>query len=498
MFAGVMSILVVLVVGTTTGRAPAHTFPTGQLLQDVASSSTPGQRFAIYVPRSYDPSHAAPIIYVMDPRGRARVAASLFQSAAERYGYILFSSYNTESDGAPEITLRALQAMWNDSHDWLRLDDRRVYLAGFSGTARLATLIARNRREAIAGVIGAAAGFHPNVKPDRKTLFLYFATVGDEDYNFHEIETLERSLVSLDVPHRIERFAGPHSWMSAPLAARAIEWLELRAMQSGLRSRDAALIDAWWRRDQEAATAATSDGRILDAARLYAAMARDFAGLRDTAAVKTLAARTTATAEARSQRSRRQSEAQKSREWGKTLMSTIAESYPDDATVARRSPVELAQELDVPALEQAAARPSAEAAKEAKRRLNEMEVQLGFYLPAEALASGSPARARYYLSTALLINQRSPVTWYLLSQVHAHLNARRDALDALRRAIDAGFRDAALLESDPAFRPFRADTEFTALVQDLRSSGDQLDLLTVDRPPPRQCADALSMPNAQC
>jgi hypothetical protein len=213
-------------------------------------------------------------------------------------------------------------------------------------------------------------------------------------------------------------------------------------------------------------------------------MARDFAGLRETAAVEAIARETVSATQARAQRARRQSEGQKSREWIGTAMGVIADSYPDDASAPLRTSDELSRDLDVPKLKKAATGGDEAAALEARRRLNELEVQLGYYLPSEALRKSALARARYYLSTALLIDGRAPVTLFMLSETHAYLNARRDAVDALRRAIDAGFRDLALVQSDPAFRRLRSDPAFATLVERLRSAGDALDLLIVDRPPP--------------
>jgi hypothetical protein len=120
---------------------------------------------------------------------------------------------------------------------------------------------------------------------------------------------------------------------------------------------------------------------------------------------------------------------------------------------------------------------------EAQRRLNELEVQLGFYLPHEASRAADPSRAAYYLSVALQISDRSPVTWYLMAQTTATLNGRREAIHALKRAVDAGFRDLALLEADPAFRKLASDAEFRTIVDGLKASGDTADVLTVDRPP---------------
>jgi dienelactone hydrolase len=473
--------LVCLGAGEPSGQHQ-RAFARGQLVENVSSETTSGHRHAVYVPGSYDPSRPAPILYLMDPRGRARVAARQFQSAAERFGYILISSYDSASDVPPEVNLRAIQAMWDDSQRWFAIDGRRVYVAGFSGTARVATLLAHNRPEAITGVIGAAAGFHPGFRPSKDEKFLYFGTVGDADYNYREVEALEQLLVSLDRSHRIERFQGPHGWMPPALAMQAVEWLELRAMQAGTRSRDESLIDALWQRDDATAREAVAAARQLDAARRYAGMVRDFAGLRDVAQVRSFASRSLATPEARNELKRRQNDGRKLKEWIAHVMQVISDAFPEGAGTPLRLAGDLAQTLEITRMKTIAAA-GGDAGLEAQRRLNELEVQLGFYLPHEASRAADFSRAAYYLSLALQINDRSPVTWYLMAQTSAAVNGRRDALAALQRSVDAGFRDLALLEADSAFRKLRTEPGFQAIVEHLKAAGDSMDTLTVDRPP---------------
>jgi len=297
------------------------------------------------------------------------------------------------------------------------------------------------------------------------------------------MEALEEALVSLDLPHRIARFPGAHSWLPPHLATQAIEWLELRAMQSGTEPRDAVLIESWWKRDDEAARAALAEGRHLDAARRFSAMARDFAGLRDTAGAAAQAAQLGSTSSARTQLKQRQAEGRKSSEWLRHAMGVISDAFPRETDSPVRTAADLAALLDVPRLKRTASGPRSDAALEAQRRLNQLEVQLGFYLPVEAVTATDATRANYYLSVALEIDDRSPVSWYLLGRIYANVGAKSDAIAALGRAYDAGFRDVTLLEADPAFRRLRAEPGYTALVARLRASGDMLDLLTVDRPP---------------
>ena len=477
------ALVAVLEGGIPSPAAASEALVKGRLNEFVASKADTSQRFSIYIPTGYDPSRPAPILYLMDPRGRARVAAKLFQPAAERFGYILVSSHNTASDVAADGNLRAMQAMWLDSHDWFAIDDRRVYVAGFSGTARLATLMARHLPKSITGIIGSAAAYHPDVRPSREAAFLYFGTVGDADYNFHEMERLEAQLVSANVPHRISRFAGAHSWMPPDRAMEALEWFELKAMQAGTRPRDAALIDAWWQRDEEAVRTRLAGGRDLDAARRLSAMARDFYGLRDVADVRSEGSRVAATDGARQETRRRQASATASDQWKGQAMNLISAAYAEGADAAAHPAADLVRMLDLDRLKRTATGGD-EAALEARRRLAELEVQLGFYLPAVAMESGEQARASYYLGIALQINDRNPVPWYLLARASARLNDIDDTFKALERAFDSGFRDLTLTEGDPAFARVQSRAEFSAFVARLRASGDTLDLLTVDRPPP--------------
>jgi predicted esterase len=478
----ISSVLLLCVAGVVADLPITRTFETGRLIENVPSQSSPGERFTLYLPPGFDPARPTPILYLMDPRGRARVPAKLFLPAAERYGYILISSETMSSDGPMEPSLRAFQAMWDDTRLWFSIDPKRTYLAGFSGTARMASLIAQNTPEAVTGIVGVGAGFHPDVRPSRGTPFLYFGAVGDVDYNFHEVESLEHALASLDRPHRLERFPGPHSWLTPALATQAVEWFELRAMRDGTRPRDAALVAGWWERDDVAARGLMADGRVLDAARLYAAMARDFEDLRETAHVRRAAAAIAAAPPAKAQLERRLADTKRSNWWVSDAMVAIGEAFLEGADAPVIPLHELAEALDVARLKKTAGGQGQDA-REARRRLNQIEVQLGFYLPHDALGRLEFARADYYLSLAVQIDDASPVSWYLRAQTHAGLQAPREVIEALRRAIDAGFRNLALVEADASFRRLRGDADFVAVVDLLRCEGDWMDTPTVDRPP---------------
>ena len=156
------------------------------------------------------------------------------------------------------------------------IDPRRVYLAGMSGGARVAMVVALAGNN-IAGVIASSAGY-PDSQPRATVPFAVFSTAGTEDFNHLEMRLLDRKLTS---PHFLAVFTGGHTLPPDDVAREAIEWMELQAMRSGKRAKDAALIGrfAEQRRGRIAAAAAPADTVYL-----LQALVSDFAGLLDVSA----------------------------------------------------------------------------------------------------------------------------------------------------------------------------------------------------------------------
>ena len=93
---------------------PADGFPAGEVVERVACLSDPEFTYALYLPSSYTTDRGWPVLFVMDPRGRARLGLDLFREAAERLGYILVSSYDTRSDVPRDRNTEAIKALLPD------------------------------------------------------------------------------------------------------------------------------------------------------------------------------------------------------------------------------------------------------------------------------------------------------------------------------------------------------------------------------------------------
>ena len=188
---------------------PAGELPRGQIVEKIVAAKAPSQSYALYLPSAYTPEKIWPVLYILDPRGRALFPIELFRPAAEEFGWILVSSYNSASDTKEDLNAPAMTAIWNDAVGRFAIDGRRVYAAGFSGTGRAAVGMAYALPGRIAGVIGAGAGFEDAQAPVKTLPFAYFGTVGDRDMNYYEMRSLEEKLESVKAhpPDRVTSMA---------------------------------------------------------------------------------------------------------------------------------------------------------------------------------------------------------------------------------------------------------------------------------------------------
>jgi predicted esterase len=228
--------------------------------------------------RRYSSTRKWPLLAAFDPAARGSIPVERFKDAAERYGYIVCGSNNSQN-GPLTPSAEAAKAMLGDVAARFAIDDRRVYLTGFSGGARAATAIAVWLTGQIAGVFGCGAGLAIGIEPTSSLPFVFYGTVGNEDFNYAEMKQLDRRFQAVGIAHHVEVFEGGHGWAPADACARAIEWIELQAMKSGRRSRDEAFIDRALKSATDSASADESAGRAPEACAGYTQISGDL-GLR--------------------------------------------------------------------------------------------------------------------------------------------------------------------------------------------------------------------------
>lgn len=378
--------------------------PAGRLEERVVAASDTSQTYALYLPPAYTTARTWPLLFVLDPRGRALLAEKLFEDAAARLGWIVMSSYNTLSDGPPEPNVNAMNAMLSSAQA-LAFDPARVYLAGFSGTSRVSLQFAVRLRGHVAGVIadGGALGFElggPETTFAADSTFAVFGAAGTRDFNYEEMLAMSERFRTTRVPYRFAAFDGPHSWPPAGLCGEALEWLELRAMVGGLRT-----LDSGWVRTRlaaELAQAAELDasGHEVEALRLYDAISRDYAHWPEARGAGERAA--TLRSDAKVIRSEIEAHklAERDQRQGLELQKTLERER------AAREPSTLETirgRLHLADLRKTVDRGDSLEAASARRQLARVFVWTSFYEPRGYLAAGAPARALRMFEAAVTI-----------------------------------------------------------------------------------------------
>jgi len=429
----------------------------GRVTDRVVCRDRPDQAYALFLPSAYAAERPAPILYLLDARGRALYALERFRAAAEAYGWILASSWNSRSDTKDDPNTPALQAMWNDTHALLAIDPGRTYLGGFSGGGRAAVALALRASNRVAGVIGCGAGLPGDATPQKGLPFLYFGTAGDRDFNYYEMRALDADLERARAAHRVEVFDGGHDWPPPEVAARALAWMELAAMRSGLRGRDEALAASLLRAELSRAGALEAAGRPAEASLLYTHAAEDFRGLADVGPASDKAAALAGSAEVR--KALRDADRRDDRDRGalRALAQKLQAALRDPDI---RPAAAVAADLGVPALRHRAASGPREERLSAERLLANLRVQTSFYLPEDLLARGDFAHARLALEIAATIDPDDPRVYYNLASADARSGQGRRARKELDRAIEKGFRRFEILDTDPDFAALREDPEF--------------------------------------
>ena len=269
------------------GRAPGEKpspLQTGVILLRVTATKQPEQSYALYLPSQYSPEKRWPIVYAFDPKARGNVPVESMKEAAERHGYILVGSNNSRN-GSWKIEAEAAEAIVQDTHARLSIDDRPVYLAGFSGGARVAAQVAQVCKCA-AGVLLNGAGFHPLAFDSKDAPFAVFAIVGTFDFNYPELARTDEELEKLGYPHFLRPFEGPHQWAPASTMEDALARFRLQAMKSGREGRDDSFIALQAARETDRARSLEQSGDLYAAWKEYRQAAQMLAGLADNAALR--------------------------------------------------------------------------------------------------------------------------------------------------------------------------------------------------------------------
>lgn len=445
------------------GARPARELPVGEIVPDITSALDAEQKYAYYLPKAYDPERTWPLLFVLDPRGRAPRALELFRAGAEAQGWIVMSAYGTRSDSDGDPNTPAFRALVDDAQRRFAIDSRRLYLAGMSGTAKVSWPFARMLEGNVAGVISTGGALAPEIPLGDSVPFAFFGIAGTLDFNYREMLELDRDLAGLGATHRFETFEGPHGWGPAESCADGIEWMELQAMKRQLAPVKDDLIDRRLAADLAAATAAAEAGDDLLAWDRFDQIVRDYDGLRDITAAASARDRIDkgALKRARAEEKKLMRAERVFRDQIQRWLHRLAQA--GGAISRKQSSID----LGIASLKKEAGAGETAAERSAQRRLETLFVQTAFYLPQAFRARDQMDRVQLTLELATEIKPESPRPFWQLAGIHSKRGDLDKAFAALDSATTLGPVDVERLIADEQWTPLRDDPRWSALLSRL-------------------------------
>lgn len=437
----------------------------GQIIERVVCKADQSQSYALFLPSGYTPDRKWPIIYCFDPGARGSLPVERFKEAAEKYGYIVVGSNNSRNGPGVPMDL-IINALWQDTRARLAVDDARVYTAGFSGGARVACAVGYMFNGGVAGVIASGGGFPQNIHPSRETPFALFGAAGVEDFNLIEMTRLAKTLNENAIPNRVEVFDGRHEWLPAELCAEAIEWMEIQAIRSGKRKKDEAFIEALLKKNLDKALSHESANRVYAAYLIYEAAARDFKQLSDVRAIETKAARLRESKQVRDAIKQEKEQEEKQVIRARELFALrqglrVSESRSLAFNDLKRVVGDLRKK--------AAEKERTTDQLVARRVLDLLFVQV--YEEARALHHAKEYEMEAAnLEIAAFVRPDNSRILYSLAKAYSLDKEKRKAIEALKRAVERGFNDAAEIERDKEFDALRQEAEFKRIVEEMKKT----------------------------
>ena len=209
---------------------PPDSFPSGRLT-DTIPTHTGNFRFALYLPKSYSSkgSKKWPLLLCFDASGRALYPLKKYKVLADQYGIILAASWDSKNRQPIELSHQIASELISDLKSRLSIDPQLISTMGFSGGARVASSVAINLG-GIHTVIACAGGF-PQLTAPPKPTFGFAALIGNQDFNYLEIEQLHGQLQQLNFNQVLIGFDGEHEWAPVSSMEKAINFMLGKAMR---------------------------------------------------------------------------------------------------------------------------------------------------------------------------------------------------------------------------------------------------------------------------
>ncbi len=204
----------------------------GIVIDSIPVQNTDKETFSLYLPTTFKSDALTKVLFIFEPAARGKHGVGVFKAAAEAYNFVLVCS-NDSKNGPYERNFGIANRLFDHVFTNYNIDERGIYLAGFSGGSRLASAIAC-LTDQVAGVIACGAGFSgASAHTPATQEFAYVGICGDLDMNYSEMIGVKGFLQQIQYNHTLFIFEGSHKWPPPKQIDKAFVWLQVNAHKKG-------------------------------------------------------------------------------------------------------------------------------------------------------------------------------------------------------------------------------------------------------------------------
>ena len=431
-------------------------FPTGKVIEKVHCDADTTNSYALYLPARYDTAKSFPVIVFFDAEARGVLAVNRLVAVAEKLGYIVVGSLTAKNGMPPEASEAIGNGIIEDIRAKLAVDGRRIYTAGFSGGARVATLMALKRSD-VAGVIGCSAGF-PKWDQPLPATFFYTGIAGRADFNYSEMTNLEIQLANSPVQHQFIYRDGVHEMPFSDEFSKAVTLMQIVAMKNGLTERNNNVTTGFIKDIEKEISALKQRNLLVDADNLYALLINQLDGLTNISEYKT----------GKSQLEQSpafiQSKKQKDNaDMGeRALEQNYSQAFSNQSLAWWKNSIAGLQL-------QAKSTANSYDALMKKRVLAYIALMSHMNYDA-AMKQGAASKARDFVEIKILAEPKIPMGQYLKAVFLATQGSQSESKAALSKALELGFSDLQKFVSEQAFFSMKSSPDYKAIIAKIQSN----------------------------
>ncbi len=423
----------------------------GKITEQVRCVKDTSLSYTLYVPSSYQKEKKWPVLLCFDPHAEGLLPVRLFKEQAEKYGFILAASNNSKNGMSPAETNLICKTVLSDLTSTYSTDSKAIYLAGFSGGARVAGSFALNEGN-IAGIIAIGAGL-PAQNPQQDITFSYLSIAGTWDFNYTELHQLDKKLEATGTTHYLLEYDGPHAWPPSEIVPQIFTWLEFDRMRKGTVNLNRVLINQFIDDNFNLADSARKNKDFVTSYKYLVKMRQYLEGLTDLTPLNSEIDRviTEPSFIAAQQRNEQilSTEINLQSQYSLSIQSEQPDWWMKESQKLRSASEKL---------------PQSDETHMYKRLLGFLSLN-AYSLSNRSIRQGNLEMAFHFVELYSIIDPSNSEHRYLAALILIQQGQKKEALNALEDAFQLGFKDYSRLNKEPAFKTLVKDPEYIRITK---------------------------------